>query len=152
MRIVLQRVSRASVCVNGKTVAEIAQGIALLIGFTQLDNEEMFAQAAKKLVELRIFEDENGKMNRSLREVNGEILAVPQFTLYGDTRKGRRPSFSTAATPQRAEPMFTSFVEALRGTEIPVQTGIFGAHMEVALTNDGPVTLIIDLAPKSPDG
>ncbi len=152
MRIVLQRVSHASVCVNGQSVAEIAQGILLLIGFTEADNEEMYTQAAEKLVELRIFEDDDGKMNRSLREIEGKILAVPQFTLYGNTKKGRRPSFSTAASPQRAAPMFDSFISALRETGVPVETGVFGAHMKVNLTNDGPVTLIIDLAPSRVDG
>jgi D-aminoacyl-tRNA deacylase len=152
MRIVLQRVSHASVCVNGQSVAEIAQGILLLIGFTEADNEEMYTQAAEKLVELRIFEDDDGKMNRSLREIEGKILAVPQFTLYGNTKKGRRPSFSTAASPQRAAPMFDSFISALRETGVPVEMGVFGAHMKVNLTNDGPVTLIIDLAPSRVDG
>lgn len=152
MRIVLQRVSHASVCVDGKSIAEIAQGILLFIGFTEADNEDTYAQTAEKLVELRIFEDGDRKMNRSLREIGGKILAVPQFTLYGNIKKGRRPSFSTAASPERAAPMFDSFISALRGTEVPVETGIFGAHMEVDLTNDGPVTLIIDLAPSRVDG
>lgn len=150
MRIVLQRVSHATVSVAEKTVATIGQGITLLIGISQEDRADLFPGIAKKLVELRIFGDEDGKMNLSLRDIEGEILAVPQFTLYGDIRKGRRPSFAEAAPPAQAAPLFDAFIEALGAEQIPVRTGIFGAKMAVELVNDGPVTFILDLAP-SPD-
>ncbi len=150
MRIVLQRVHHATVNVAGKMVATIGQGITLLIGISQEDRADSFPGIARKLVELRIFEDEVGKMNLSLRDIEGEILAVPQFTLYGDIRKGRRPSFTAAAPPEQAAPLFDAFIEALEAERIPVQTGIFGAKMAVELVNDGPVTFILDLAP-SPD-
>ena len=150
MRIVLQRVSHATVSIAEKTVATIGQGITLLIGISQEDRADLFPGIAKKLVELRIFGDEDGKMNLSLRDIEGEILAVPQFTLYGDIRKGRRPSFTAAAPPEQAAPLFDAFIEALEAERIPVQTGIFGAKMAVELVNDGPVTFILDLAP-SPD-
>jgi D-tyrosyl-tRNA(Tyr) deacylase len=150
MRIVLQRVSHATVSVAEKTVATIGRGITLLIGISQEDRADLFPEIAKKLVELRIFGDEDGKMNLSLRDIEGEILAVPQFTLYGDIRKGRRPSFTAAAPPAQAAPLFDAFIEALEAEQIPVRTGIFGAKMAVELVNDGPVTFILDLAP-SPD-
>jgi D-tyrosyl-tRNA(Tyr) deacylase len=150
MRIVLQRVSHATVSVAEKTVATIGRGITLLIGISQEDHADLFPEIAKKLVELRIFGDEDGKMNLSLRDIEGEILAVPQFTLYGDIRKGRRPSFTAAAPPAQAAPLFDAFIEALETEQIPVRTGIFGAKMAVELVNDGPVTFILDLAP-SPD-
>lgn len=150
MRIVLQRVHHATVSVAGKMVATIGRGITLLIGISQEDRADLFPGIARKLVELRIFEDDAGKMNLSLRDIEGEILAVPQFTLYGDIRKGRRPSFTAAALPEQAAPLFDAFVEALEAELIPVQTGIFGAKMAVELVNDGPVTFILDLAP-SPD-
>ncbi|MEA3238959.1 MAG: D-aminoacyl-tRNA deacylase [Candidatus Bipolaricaulota bacterium] len=146
MRIVLQRVSRGAVSVDGETVAAIGGGVVLLVGFTHDDNEDLFVHMADKIVNLRIFADEDGKMNRSLRDTAGEIIAVPQFTLYGSTKKGRRPSFARAALPKDAAEMFALFVGALRGTGVPVQTGVFGAHMEVDLVNDGPVTFILDLA------
>lgn len=150
MRIVLQRVHHATVSVTGKRVATIGRGITLLIGISQEDRADLFPGIARKLVELRIFEDEDGKMNLSLRDIEGEILAVPQFTLYGDIRKGRRPSFTAAAPPEQAAPLFDAFIKALEAERIPVQTGIFGAKMAVELLNDGPVTFILDLAP-SPD-
>ena len=150
MRIVLQRVRYATVSVAGKMVATIGRGITLLIGISQEDRADLFPGIARKLVELRIFEDEAGKMNLSLRDIEGEILAVPQFTLYGDIRKGRRPSFTAAAPPEQAAPLFDAFIETLEAERIPVQTGIFGAKMAVELVNDGPVTFILDLAP-SPD-
>lgn len=150
MRIVLQRVHHATVSVAGKMVATIGRGITLLIGISQEDRADLFPGIARKLVELRIFEDEAGKMNLSLRDIEGEILAVPQFTLYGDIRKGRRPSFTAAAPPEQAAPLFDAFIKALEAERIPVQTGIFGAKMAVELLNDGPVTFILDLAP-SPD-
>ena len=149
MRIVLQRVSRGAVRVDGETVASIGDGLVLLVGFTHSDREDLFGRAVTKIVDLRIFEDEDGKMNRSLRDIVGEIIVVPQFTLYGSTAKGRRPSFAHAAVPQDALRLFTLFVNALRETGVPVQTGVFGAHMEVDIENDGPVTFIFDLASSS---
>ncbi len=152
MRIVLQRVSRGAVSVDGETVASIGCGVVLLVGFTHDDNEDLFAHMADKIVNLRIFADEDGKMNRSLRDTAGELIVVPQFTLYGSTKKGRRPSFARAALPKDAAEMFALFVGALRGTGVPVQTGVFGAHMEVDLINDGPVTFILDLASPAQSG
>ncbi|HDL85901.1 MAG TPA: D-tyrosyl-tRNA(Tyr) deacylase [Candidatus Acetothermia bacterium] len=147
MRIVLQRVSRGEVRVDGQAVAAIGRGVVLLVGFTHDDSEDLFARAVDKIVDLRIFEDEGGKMNRSLRDISGEVIAVPQFTLYGSTKKGRRPSFAHAALPQHAARLFDLFVDALSKTGVPVQSGVFGAHMEVDLINDGPVTFVLDLAP-----
>jgi D-tyrosyl-tRNA(Tyr) deacylase len=124
----------------------------LLVGFTHDDNEDLFAHMADKIVNLRIFADEDGKMNKSLRDAAGELIVVPQFTLYGSAKKGRRPSFARAALPKDAAEMFALFVGALRGTGVPVQTGVFGAHMEVDLINDGPVTFILDLASPAQSG
>lgn len=152
MRIVLQRVTSGAVRVGGDIVASIGRGIVILIGFTHGDNGDIFTRTAEKIVDLRIFEDANEKMNKSLRDVLGEIIAVPQFTLYGSTKKGRRPSFANAAPPQDAARLFDLFVDALRGTNVPVQTGVFGAHMAVDIANDGPVTFILDLAPPVPRG
>ena len=152
MRIVLQRVSRGAVRVGGDVVASIERGIVLLIGFTHDDDAASFAHVAEKIVALRIFPDEGGKMNLSLRDIGGGIIAVPQFTLYGNTKKGRRPSFAQAALPDRASKMFDMFVSVLRGTGVPVQCGVFGAHMEVELINDGPVTFLFDLAPPEISG
>ncbi len=146
MRVVLQRVSKAEVRVEGQIVASINRGVVLFVGFTHDDNESSLAGTANKLVDLRIFEDENRKMNLSLRDINGAIIAVPQFTLYGNTKKGRRPCFVEAALPQRAKRLFDLFVEALRQPGIAVDSGVFGAHMEVDLVNDGPVTFVFDLA------
>jgi len=149
MRIVVQRVDRASVDVEGSRVGEIGRGLLLLIGFAPDDGAVDLAKAANKIVTLRIFEDDAGKMNRSLREVGGEILAVSQFTLYADTRKGRRPSFVGAAPPGLAEPLFDAFVSALCAEGIHVETGTFGAKMTVELVNAGPVTLLLEVAPPS---
>lgn len=146
MRIVLQRVSRATVRVEQQKITSIDKGILLLIGIGKGDEVLDLLRLAQKVVELRIFEDQAGKMNRSLRDVEGEILAVSQFTLYGDTKKGRRPSFSKAASPQEAKPLFDAFISALKAKEAPVKTGVFGARMEVELVNDGPVTFILELA------
>ncbi len=146
MRIVLQRVSRATVRVEQRKITSIDKGIVLLIGIGKGDEVLDLPQLAQKVVELRIFEDQAGKMNRSLRDVEGEILAVSQFTLYGDTKKGRRPSFSKAASPQEAKPLFDAFITALKAKGVPVKTGVFGARMEVELVNDGPVTFILELA------
>jgi len=152
MRLVVQRVRHASVVVDGEKVAAIAQGLLLLVGIASGDADVDLHRAARKVVDLRIFEDDAGKMNRSVREVGGQILAVSQFTLYGDTRKGRRPSFAGAASPEVAEPLFDAFVGALRDERLDVQTGKFGAKMAVELLNDGPVTLLIEVAPASSVG
>lgn len=146
MRIVLQRVGRATVRVEQRKITSIDKGILLLIGIGKGDEVLDLPQLAQKVVDLRIFEDQAGKMNRSLRDVEGEILAVSQFTLYGDTKKGRRPSFSKAASPQEAKPLFDAFITALKAKGVPVKAGVFGARMEVELVNDGPVTFILELA------
>ena len=144
MRIVLQRVSRARVTVDGRVTGEIGCGLLLLAGFTDGDTEDALAWMADKVVGLRIFPDDEGKMNRSVEDVDGGLLVVSQFTLYGDTRKGRRPSFVEAARPEVAIPLYERFVQMLRATGRPVQTGEFGAMMDVELVNDGPVTLILE--------
>lgn len=144
MRVVLQRVSRARVRVAERVVGEIGAGLLLLVGFTATDDEQTLAWMAEKVVGLRIFTDAEGKMNRSVEEVGGAILVVSQFTLYGDARKGRRPSFIEAAHPEVAIPLYERFVEMLRERGRPVETGEFGAMMEVELVNDGPVTLILE--------
>ena len=146
MRIVLQRVSQASVDVDGKRIAEIDRGLLLLVGIAAGDSDIDLAKTAKKMVDLRIFEDEKHKMNQSLRDVGGAVLAVSQFTLCADVSKGRRPSFVDAAPAELAEPLFDSFVEALREEGVDVQTGEFGAKMAVKLENDGPVTLALEVA------
>lgn len=144
MRIVLQRVSRARVTVADEPVGSIGPGFLLLVGVTHTDNEANAAWLAAKIAGLRVFEDEDGKMNRSLLDVGGDVLAVSQFTLHGDTRKGRRPSFVRAARPEHAESLFDRFVNLLREQGLTVATGRFGAMMEVELVNDGPVTLILE--------
>ena len=147
MRIVLQRVSGASVDVARGRIGEIGRGLLLLVGVAPGDEGVDLQRAAQRLVDLRIFEDDGGKMNLSLRDIGGEILAVSQFTLYADTRKGRRPSFVGAAAPDLASPLFDRLVEALREQGVRVATGEFGAKMDVRLTNDGPVTLVIEVEP-----
>lgn len=144
MRIVLQRVKSARVDVDGSTVARIGPGLLLLVGVKRGDDEEDARYLAEKCVHLRIFDDPEGKMNISGLEVKAEILAVSQFTLYGDTRRGRRPSFTEAAPPDISQPLFDSFVAFLRESGLPVATGRFGAVMQVHLVNHGPVTLILD--------
>jgi D-tyrosyl-tRNA(Tyr) deacylase len=144
MRIVLQRVSRARVTVAGRVTGEIGRGLLLLAGFTDADTEDALAWMAEKAVGLRIFPDDEGKMNRSVAEAGGALLVVSQFTLYGDARKGRRPSFVDAARPETAIPLYERFVELLRRTGLEVATGEFGAMMDVELVNDGPVTLILE--------
>lgn len=143
MRIVLQRVSRASLSVEKQIVSEIGHGLVLLIGIGLHDTPEVIECYAKKCVGLRIFPDENGKMNRSVKDTGGSILAVSQFTLYADLTRGNRPGFSDAAPPEKALSLYNYFVECLRKEEITVQTGIFGAMMEVEIHNSGPVTLIL---------
>jgi D-tyrosyl-tRNA(Tyr) deacylase len=144
MRVVLQRVSRAKVTIEGRVSGEIGRGLLLLVGFTDADTPDALAWMAEKVVGLRIFPDDEGKMNRSLDEAGGDVLVVSQFTLYGDTRKGRRPSFIDAARPEVAIPLYERFVELLRATGRPVATGEFGAMMDVELVYDGPVTLILE--------
>jgi D-tyrosyl-tRNA(Tyr) deacylase len=144
MRLVIQRVREACVTVGDEITGEIGRGLLVLVGIHRDDTEQDALFLADKTVNLRIFEDEQGKMNRSLREVGGGILAVSQFTLYGDVRKGRRPSFATAAPPERAEALFERYVAALRQHVSQVETGRFGAKMLVHLVNEGPVTLILE--------
>ena len=145
MRIVLQRVKNASVTVEGERISEIGPGLLLLVGVAQGDGEAEADWLAEKITGLRIFNDEDGKMNLSVRDVGGEILAVSQFTLLADTRKGKRPSFIRAALPEEAEPLFDYFCERLREAGVdPVKTGSFGAMMDVALVNDGPVTIVLE--------
>ncbi|MGM9950997.1 MAG: D-aminoacyl-tRNA deacylase [Lysinibacillus sp.] len=146
MRVVIQRSKQASVTVEGDITGAIDQGYVLLVGITHTDTAEDVAYCAKKVAELRLWEDEEGKMNRSILETGGDILSVSQFTLYGETRKGRRPSFTAAARPEKAKPLWEEFNEALRTYGLRVETGIFGAMMDVALINDGPVTIIVDSA------
>ena len=146
MRVVLQRVSRGSVRVRGETVAEIGPGLLLLVGVGGEDAFGEYDRLAEKVVHLRVFEDEQGKMNRSLEDVGGEILVVPQFTLYGDVRRGRRPSWAGAAAPDVAEARVEAFVRALESRGAADSRGAFREHMEVELVNDGPVTLAIDAA------
>ena len=145
MRVVLQRVKNASVTVGGERVSEIGAGLLLLVGVAMGDREAEADWLAEKISGLRIFNDGEGKMNLSVRDVGGEVLAVSQFTLLADTRKGKRPSFVGAAAPEKAERLFDYFCERLREADAhPVKTGVFGAMMDVALVNDGPVTIILE--------
>lgn len=144
MRIVLQRVSRAEVRVGGEVVGSIGRGYALLVGFRDGDDEAAIDWMVGKIRGLRLFPDAAGKMNLSIEDVGGEFLVVSQFTLYGDVRKGRRPSFVGAAEPETAEKLYDLFVDGLRRGTLPVATGVFGAMMEVDLVNDGPVTLLLE--------
>ncbi len=144
MRVVLQRVSSASVKIDSAVTGEIGPGLVLLLGIAKDDAPEDVEYVVNKCCGLRIFGDDQGKMNRSLHDVGGEVLAISQFTLFGDTRKGRRPSFESAAPPEHAEPLYELAVERLRERGIRVATGRFGAFMEVSLVNDGPVTLTVE--------
>src|SRR3970282_496934 len=144
MRAVVQRVSRAAVRVDSKTVGEIGRGLVVLLGIGVGDAPEAAATMAERVATLRIFPDDEGKMNRSVCDVQGAVLAVSQFTLLGDARKGRRPSFIQAAPPEVAEPLYESFLSALRGYGLNVASGVFRAMMEVELVNDGPVTILLD--------
>ena len=145
MRLVIQRVHEASVTVEGQVTGRIGPGLLALAGFAPTDTPAALAWMARKLVQLRIFGDENGQMNRSVRDVEGQVLVVSQFTLLADARKGNRPSYAAAAPPPVAEPLYEQFV-ALVATELgqPVPTGVFGADMQVSLINDGPVTIVLD--------
>lgn len=144
MRAVIQRVAEAWVTVNGQEVARIGQGLLVLLGVGREDTDEDADYLAAKVANLRIFEDAEGKLNRCLLEVGGAALVVSNFTLYGDCRKGRRPSFTDAAPPEQAERLYRKFCEALKRQGVAVQTGVFQAHMQVGLVNDGPVTLLLD--------
>ena len=144
MRCVVQRVSRASVTVEGKTTGEVEKGYMVLVGVQQGDGEADMRYCAEKVAGLRVFEDGEGKMNLSVKDVGGAVLAVSQFTLLGDARHGRRPSFSNAARPEEANALYEDFCQALRAAGIRVETGVFQTHMEVSLVNDGPVTILLD--------
>ncbi|MFI5207095.1 MAG: D-aminoacyl-tRNA deacylase [Gemmatimonadales bacterium] len=146
MRVVLQRASRAAVRVDGQTVGAIGRGFVVLAGFAPTDSDATLQWMAEKVVGLRVFGDAEGKMNLALADVGGELLVISQFTLYGDTQKGRRPSFIDAAPPGVAEPLYEKFVALLRGLGVKVETGKFGAMMDVELVNDGPVTLVLERA------
>jgi D-tyrosyl-tRNA(Tyr) deacylase len=144
--LVIQRVRSASVSVDGKICGEISEGLMILVGVAESDNVDDIEFAANKSANLRIFEDENGKMNRSILETGGSVLAISQFTLLGDTRKGRRPSFINAARPEKGNEFYEKYVQILRNMGIKTETGIFGAMMDVQLINTGPVTIIVDTA------
>lgn len=143
MILVLQRVTRAQVAVDGETVARVGPGIVALVAVERGDGSDQSEWCARKTVEIRMFSDHAGKMNRSVRDIDGDVLAVSQFTLVGDLKKGTRPSFSKAAAPDEAEALFDEYVAHIRSRGIRVKTGVFGAMMEVDLRNDGPVTLIV---------
>ena len=144
MRALLQRVKKASVSVDGRTMGHIGPGFVVLLGITHTDSEVEAKWLANKIADLRLFEDQMGKMNLSLFDVDGSVLVVSQFTLYGDARKGRRPSFTKAADPSHAEPLVTYFADRLRQRGLIVDTGVFGAFMQVEIHNDGPVTLMLE--------
>ncbi|HEY2839112.1 MAG TPA: D-aminoacyl-tRNA deacylase [Pirellulales bacterium] len=144
MRAVIQRVCRASVTIDNDIVGSIGPGLLVLLGVTHTDAIEQARWLAEKIVNLRIFNDDDGKMNRSVADIDGSVLVVSQFTLYGDAQKGRRPSFIAAARPEHATPLYEQFIVALLEQGVPVQTGRFGATMQVELVNDGPVTLILE--------
>ncbi|MGD8538163.1 MAG: D-aminoacyl-tRNA deacylase [Candidatus Aminicenantes bacterium] len=149
MKVVLQRVKKASVVVGNDVVGRIDRGLCLLVGVERGDREEDAHYLAKKIAELRIFPDEDGKMNLSVGDTSGGILVISQFTLAGSVRKGRRPSFDRAERPERAEELFNTFVDCLRGYGNPVETGLFAAMMDVEIVNDGPVTFVLE-SHKSP--
>jgi len=144
MRAVLQRVLRASIAVEGVPAATIGRGLLVLAGLRESDTDEDLEYIMAKMTGARIFDDDRGVMNRSIEEMGGEILVVPQFTLYGDLRRGRRPSYSDAMKPERARTVFATFMERLKDRYPSVKSGVFGAHMEVSLVNDGPVTILLD--------
>ena len=144
MRAVIQRVIKANVIIDGEICSEIGKGLLVLMGVRPEDGEEAFNYMTDKLTNIRIFEDENGKMNKSVKDVCGEILIVPNFTLYGDARKGRRPGFTAAGSPSESKKVFGKFIENIRLTDVPIKTGVFQADMNVNISNDGPVTILLD--------
>lgn len=144
MKVVVQRVKESSVTIDGEIQGSIGKGYMLLVGFCDGDNHEIIDKIVDKIIHLRVFEDEQGKLNLSLNDVNGSILSISQFTLYADCRKGRRPSFITAAKPDIAIPLYDYFNQKIKESGIHIETGIFGADMKVSLINDGPVTIILD--------
>ena len=144
MKFVAQRVASAALCVSGELVSEIGRGLVVYLGVKAGDNEKQAEKAMEKVALLRVFEDEAGKMNLSVRDVKGEVLLVSQFTLYGDARKGNRPSFSEAERPERADALYEHAVSYLRSLGVPVKTGVFGADMQIEQHNDGPVTIIFE--------
>lgn len=144
MKVVVQRSKEASVAVNNKVVGKIDKGLVLLVGFTTNDNIDIIKYMVDKIINLRIFDDENNVMNKSLKEINGSILSISQFTLYADCKKGRRPSYINALSPDEAKILYDRFNEELRKNNIIVKTGIFKADMQVSLINDGPVTIILE--------
>jgi D-tyrosyl-tRNA(Tyr) deacylase len=144
MKAVVQRVSQGSVSVDGEVVGQIGRGVVVLVGVTHGDTQEQAEWLARKVAGLRIFEDSAGKMNAGLLDVDGAALVISQFTLYADARKGRRPGFSDAAPPEVAEPLVDHFAQALRDRGVPVESGVFGAHMLVEIHNDGPVTILLE--------
>ena len=149
MKIVVQRVSQASVKVSGEIVGEISKGLLLLVGIEENDEKEDAEWLSKKILDLRIFSDEEGKMNRSVKNINGEILCVSQFTLIADYKKGNRPSFIKAAKPEKAVPLFEYFKGLIKSSGLKTESGIFGADMKVSLLNDGPVTIVMESKTKS---
>jgi D-tyrosyl-tRNA(Tyr) deacylase len=151
MRVVVQRVSRAQVAVDGETTGAIGRGLLLLVGFGHGDGPDELDWVARRVAGLRVFEDDADRMNLALADVGGAVLAVPQFTLYGDCRRGRRPDFTAAALPEAARALFDDFCARLRHAGLQVATGVFGAHMHVELLNDGPVTLVIEREPDTND-
>ncbi len=144
MRALVQRVTRASVTVDGRVTGAVRHGLVVLVGATHADAADEVRWLAAKVAGLRVFADDEGRMNRDVREAGGGVLVVPQFTLYGDVRRGRRPGFEAAARPEVAEPLFEAFCAALAAEGVPVERGVFRAHMEVELVNDGPVTLMLE--------
>ena len=149
MKIVVQRVSQASVKVSREIVGEISKGLLLLVGIEENDEKEDAEWLSKKILDLRIFSDEEGKMNRSVKDINGDILCVSQFTLIADYKKGNRPSFIKAAKPEKAVPLFEYFKGLIKSSGLKTESGIFGADMKVSLLNDGPVTIVMDSKTKS---
>ncbi|MCK5738065.1 D-tyrosyl-tRNA(Tyr) deacylase [bacterium] len=143
MRALIQRVSSAAVRINGVLNGQIGQGLVILLGIRREDDENEMSYLADKCVNLRIFEDDAGKMNLSLKDIGGELLVISQFTLHADTQRGRRPSFINAAPPEISEPLYEKFIEYLRSMQLRVETGVFGAHMAVEIHNDGPVTIMV---------
>ncbi|HEB41863.1 MAG TPA: D-tyrosyl-tRNA(Tyr) deacylase [Candidatus Dependentiae bacterium] len=149
MRAVIQRVTTASVIIDQKEVAEISQGLLVLVGFKAGDIEQDYMSIAQKIIKLRIFNDEQGRMNKSVRDIDGELLLVSQFTLYGNCRKGNRPSFAQVMAPQQAKTLYEQFVSYTREQYVKTYSGVFQAYMQVSLVNDGPVTILLDTEKKS---